>query len=135
MHLGAYAELILDHGWTPDRLVFDPFISGAALDLWGFADPPRPAQPWWSGKIVFTAEAKARTTGSDSLASLARAFDRLQSDPASKVAPGQLRKWHELVRIVNEHGPLRLLLIADSARWWYDAEPAPDGVRLTRRHA
>jgi hypothetical protein len=135
VHLGAYAELLLDHDWTPDRLVFDPFISGAALDLWGFAEPPRPAQPWWEGRIVFTAEAKARTAGADSLASLARAFDQLQSDPSAVIDPGQLRKWHELVRIVGEHGPVSLLLVADSARWWYDAIPGPDGVRLTRRLA
>jgi len=35
IHVGAYAELILDRGWEPSMLVFDPFFSGAALDLWG----------------------------------------------------------------------------------------------------
>ena len=58
VHVGAYAELVLDHGWDAECIAFDPFIRGAALDLWGFAERPGDGEPWWEGKITFVAEAK-----------------------------------------------------------------------------
>ena len=136
VHVGAYAELVLEGGWDPGRLAFDPFILGAALDLWGFREPPGGEQEWWEGSITFVAEAKARTSGSDSLTGLAEAFDRLQHDPDANVHRGHRRKWDELVRIVNTHGTVELLLAADGARWWYDASPSIEGrswVQLSRR--
>lgn len=52
IHVGALAELVLDHRWSPDRIVFDPFIRGAALDLWGFDEPAR-NEEWVEGKSDF----------------------------------------------------------------------------------
>lgn len=133
VHVGAFAELVLDLGWDTSQLVFDPFMRGAALDLWGYADPPAHGRPWSEGRIVFAAEAKARTTGSDSLSSLVVSFQRLENDPDAAIGSGHRRKWDELARIVGEHGPIELLLVADGARWWYDVAAAPRGIRLTAR--
>jgi hypothetical protein len=125
IHIGAYAELVLDRGWEPGRLAFDPFIRGAALDLWGFDEPV--SGQWWEGRITFVAEAKARVAGSDSLTGLASALERLQVDSAADVDPGHRRKWDELVNIVGDHGPIELLLAADGERWWYDVtSSSPD---------
>ena len=98
VHVGVYAELVLDYGWEPKCLAFDPFTRGAALDLWGFNDGPD--GDWWEGKIVFVAEAKARVSGKDSLTGLVSAFERLRGDPNAVVHPGHRRKWDELTTIV-----------------------------------
>lgn len=49
IHVGAYAELVLDGGWEPERLAFDPFTRGAALDLWGFKGPA--GVNWWTARL------------------------------------------------------------------------------------
>ena len=133
IHLGAYAELVLDRGWDPHRIVFDPFIRDAALDLWGYRSATEPGNPWWDGTITFAAEAKARVAGSDSLSTLAAAFACLELDPGAVVDRGHRRKWDELVAIVTDHGPIDLLLAADGARWWYLVDPARGTVTLNRR--
>lgn len=125
IHVGAYAELVLDRGWEPERLAFDPFTRGAALDLWGFKGPA--GVNWWDGTIAFVAEAKARVAGSDSLTGLASALERLQADSTVSADSGHRRKWDELVAIVDQHGSVELLLVADGARWWYDVTPSTDG--------
>ena len=38
VHVAVYGELVLDQGWNPACIAFDPFIGGAHLDLWGFAE-------------------------------------------------------------------------------------------------
>ena len=119
IHVAAYAELVLDHGWHPERLVFDPFFGNDALDIWGFADGPQGRQ-WRDGDIVLAAEAKARTDGADGLSSLVKAFQRLYLDPSASVPSGQRRKWQELLRLTRGH-PIQLLLVADGARWWFSA--------------
>ena len=135
VHVGAYVELVLDHGWSPECIAFDPFIRGAALDLWGFAETPQSDRSWWEGSITFVAEAKARVGGSDSLTALAAAFERLERDGSATANPGHLRKWDELRSVVHQHGPVDLLLAADGARWWYAVEPAEPGhdLRLVRK--
>jgi hypothetical protein len=136
VHVGAYAELVLDYGWSQDCLAFDPFTRGAALDLWGFKKPVAPGESWWDGTITFVAEAKARVAGPDSLNGLAMAFERLQGDSNVTVHPGHRRKWEGLVTIVGHHGPVELLRVADSARWWYDVTPiarTSAAIRLERK--
>jgi hypothetical protein len=94
IHVTAYADLVLDHGWEPTRLVFDPFFASDALDLWGYADAPS-SDSWRDGDIVFAAEAKSRVDGADGLRSLLRAFERLNEDPSGRIPPGLRRKWEE----------------------------------------
>ncbi len=119
VHATAYAELVIDHGWHPQRLVFDPFFANDALDLWGFATEPS-GESWRDGDIVFAAEAKARVKGRDGLQSLLKAFEQLNANPCAAVPPGQRRKWEEALRLTVDH-PVQLLLLADGARCWYSA--------------
>jgi hypothetical protein len=132
IHVTAYAEMVLDHGWQPERMVFDPFARGAALDLWGYQAPAAEHESWWEGDITFVAEAKARVTGSDSLTGLAAALERLKADPTASVDRGHRRKWDELAKIVSDHGPVDLLLVADGARWWYRAHAVDGGAQVSR---
>jgi hypothetical protein len=117
IHITAYAELVLDQGWTPDRLIFDPFFKKASLDLWGYRDPPTTPVPW-EGTVTFAAEAKARVEGGDGLKSLLSALDKLSDDPGTPVDDGHRRKWTELVTLTAERS-IDLLLVADGARWWF----------------
>lgn len=128
IHVSAYAELILDHGWNPDRLVFDPFFTDDHLDLWGYAEAPRGAD-WRDGDVVFAAEAKSRVKGADGLQALRRTFDRLAEDPEELVPDGHRHKWNEIVRLTRDH-PIELLLVADSARWRYVASANGPSVNL-----
>jgi hypothetical protein len=130
IHVAAYAELVVDHGWDPERIVFDPFFANDALDLWGFSSGPS-GESWRDGDIIFAAEAKARVKGGDGLQSLVKAFERLNTDPAAAVPAGQRRKWEELLRLTREH-PIQLLLVADGARWWYSAAQTERGLGLER---
>ncbi|WP_353952523.1 hypothetical protein V6K52_03500 [Knoellia sp. S7-12] len=116
VHITSYAELVLDHGWEESCLVFDPFVRGAALDLWGFA---RAADgPWWEGEITFASEAKARVDGPDGLRSLLASLLALSSDPATSASNNHLAKWREIVTLTRDRD-INLLLVADGARWWY----------------
>ena len=116
---GAYAELVLDHGWPERHLVFDPFMSGASLDLWGYSTPT--SSQWSNGQVVFVAEAKSRVGGSDGLQGLLMALETKQRDPAAEVRSGHERKWAEIFAFAQQprDEPLVLLLVADSARWWF----------------
>lgn len=127
--LERYEELVLDRGWDPQAIVFDPFFGNDALDLWGFDAPPRLDMSWRDGRITFAAEAKSRIAGGDGLQSLRRAFDRLVGDPDATVSSGHRRKWDELVRLADQ-SPIDVLLVADNARWWFVAESLDRGLRL-----
>ncbi|MGP3965127.1 hypothetical protein ACTWPT_55185 [Nonomuraea sp. 3N208] len=132
IHVGAYAELVLDHGWAPERLIFDPFFSGAALDLWGYDGPPGAGDPQ-AGDIVFAAEAKTRQDGVDGLTALLRSLQLLAADPTHQPShKGHLPKWRELVRLTARH-PIELLLVANEARWWFTAQAAGGAVELIPR--
>lgn len=116
IHITSYAELILDHGWEENCVVFDPFVRGAALDLWGFAEPPD--GQWWEGEITFASEAKARVDGPDGLSSLLTSLLALSSDPATPASNNHLAKWREIITLTRDRD-IDLLLVADGARWWY----------------
>lgn len=128
IHVAAYGELVLDHDWRPDRLVFDPFFGSDALDIWGFAAGPSPTS-WRDGDIVFAAEAKARVEGADGLGSLLRAFEKLNADETANVPAGQRRKWQELLWMTSHH-PIELLLVADGVRWRFVASTSDQRLVL-----
>jgi len=119
IHVGSYAELVLVHGWPERQLVFDPFMSGAALDLWGYSTPP--SSKWSDGQVVFVAEAKSRVGGGDGLGNLRKALEMKQRDAAAEVSGGHERKWAEILAFAQQltDEPLVLLLVADGARWWF----------------
>ena len=127
IHITAYAELVLDLGWPQDRLVFDPFVRGAALDLWGFAGTP--GDHWWEGEVIFAAEAKARVDGGDGLRSLLTSLNRQAADPQAAANSNHSAKWKELVTLTADRD-LELLLVADGARWWFIASRAGSTVNL-----
>lgn len=116
IHITSYAELVLDHGWEESCLVFDPFVRGAALDLWGFAGAAD--GPWWEGEVTFASEAKARVDGRDGLRSLLASLLALSIDPATRASNNHLAKWREIVTLTRDRD-IDLLLVADGARWWY----------------
>lgn len=116
IHITSYAELVLDHGWDESCLVFDPFVRGAALDLWGFAGAAD--GPWWEGDVILASEAKARVDGPDGLRSLLASLQELSSDPATRASNNHLAKWREIVTLTRDRD-ISLLLVADSARWWF----------------
>jgi hypothetical protein len=132
IHVGAYAELVLDYAFKSSLLIFDPFFNDDAMDLWGYAEPVRPGAAAWEGKVVLLVEAKARVKGGDSLSALLSSFEKLSEDPAVPVSRNHRRKWNELLLMVGEHGTLQLLLVADGARWWFEAQASGNSVVINR---
>jgi hypothetical protein len=118
---------VLDLGWEPARLVYDPFFSSDALDLWGYDAPALTPAAWRDGRITFAAEAKARVDGGNGLSALRRIFELLQRDPGLPAAKQYRRKWDELVSLTQQD-PIDLLLVADGARWWFRAERDQSGA-------
>lgn len=121
VHLGAYGELVLDHGWSRSQLSFER----GEFDIWGHDDV---------GEVVLAVEAKARAhrPHADSLESLLGSFERLACDPEATVPKNHLRKWIELLRLCGDH-PVMLWLVADGARWYFDVTRAQDSATVTRR--
>jgi hypothetical protein len=117
IQIGAYAELVLDHGWPPGNLDFEcgPFdIEGG------------------EGRVTLTVEAKARVlpaTG-DTLTSIRDAFMARQIDPGYPLKPNHLHKWDRLLELTSQ-GPVWLWLVADGARWPYVARSDGTGLSLT----
>lgn len=127
IQLTAYAELV-HSGWAQDRLVFDPFFGGAALDIWGYAHPP--TGRWRDGQVVLGVEAKSRVAGSDGLAGLRSSLLRLSADPATPTRQNHFRKWQELVSLTRGGSRLELLLAAEGASWWFTVTTAGDSIHL-----
>lgn len=120
IHIGACAELILDHGWNPQDLSFEC----GQLDIWGHG---------FSNEVILGVEAKARVLGGDSLEALARTFE-LRCERVDSPAPGNHdRKWHEVVRL-TESRPILLWLVADGARWLLKASQVHGSLSVNRLH-
>jgi hypothetical protein len=125
IHLGAYAELVLDFGWPQSAIVFDPFFSGGALDLWGYTQET-------GGDVVLGVEAKARGTGPDGLDSLLRSFHKREADPSARIPHNHAAKWHEISGFTLQR-PITVLLVADGVRWWFTAERHGPSLHFTPR--
>ena len=127
IHITSYAELVLDYGWEENCLVLDPFVRGAALDLWGFA---RAAEgPWWEGE--FSSSLKQRLewmVRTDS--ARCSPLRALSSDPAAEARHNHLAKWREIVTLSRDRD-IDLLLVADGARWWYRVSRQGESVLLS----
>lgn len=103
IQIGATAELVLDHGWPAAQVGFEQGEFDAVT-----YDP--------EGRIVLVMEAKARTTGPDSLDKLVRAWIQFMGHPDADLNNNAGRKWRELTRLCLG-GPLTVWLVADKARW------------------
>lgn len=121
IHIGACAELILDHGWNARDLSFEC----GQLDIWGHDS---------SGEVILGVEAKARVAGGDSLESLARTFE-LRCEKVDALAPDNHdRKWNEVVRL-TESRPILLWLVADATRWLLKASRQGGTLSIARLDA
>ncbi len=117
IHIGGYAELVLDYGWPPDLLDFEC----GAFDVEG-----------GNQRLVLAMEAKARVlpaTG-DTLTALRDALLARAADPQAELNVNHLKKWNRLLDL-SQAGPLWLWLVADNARWSYVVEQSGQGVSLT----
>ncbi len=105
IHIGAYAELILDHGWAPASLDFEC----GAFDVEG-----------GDHRLLLLVEAKARVDGptSDTLKALRNALLSRARDPSVVLSVNHRNKWDRLV-VLTKGGPVWLWLVADDARWSY----------------
>jgi len=107
IQIGAYAELILDHGWSPASLDFEC----GAFDVEG-GDP----------RIYLAVEAKARVlppTG-DTLTALRDSLVGSAQTGRPPSSSNHANKWSRLVELTRG-GPVWLWLVADRARWSYVA--------------
>ena len=120
IHIGAYAELVLDHGWARGALEFER----GEFDIVGLGT---------DDKESLLVEAKARAEGSDSLAALRDSLLAASADEAFHISvDNHRRKWEQLCRVVADK-PVDVLLVADSARWWFRASRVDSGrVTLAR---
>lgn len=86
IQVGATAELVLDHGWPPTQVGFER----GEFDAVTYDH---------AGRVVLVMEAKARTTGPDSLDKLIQAWIQFMADPAADLNNNAGRKWRELTRL------------------------------------
>src|SRR3954447_22397239 len=116
IQVGATAELVLDHGWSPGSIDFER----GEFDALGLE----------VDRVVLAMEAKARVTGPDSLEKLVEAWLVALEDPTTDRATNAGRKLAELVRL-TDHGPVLVWLVADGARWPLWARNSPSaGITL-----
>jgi hypothetical protein len=107
----------VDHGWAADRVGFERGeFDAVAFDA--------------AEQVVLVMEAKARTTGPDSLDKLAREWMRFAAEPAADLDNNAGRKWRELVKLSADH-PVSVLLVADGSRWILDVRQV-DGRVVVR---
>ena len=114
IQIGATAELILDHGWTPDSIDFER----GEFDALG-SDP--------GGRVVLAMEAKARVAGSDSLETMLRVWLRAAHDSQLDLNTNAGRKYRELWNLCAS-GPITVWLVADGARWTLTAQQTNAGL-------
>jgi hypothetical protein len=113
IHIGAFGELVLDHGWSLENLVFEQ----GEFDILGYDNTEKAM-----GRAILLVEAKARVSaGNDSLESLRDSLINKAADPSYEITkPNHLHKWNELFSRLNG-GPVYVWLVADGARWAYFA--------------
>jgi hypothetical protein len=117
IHIGAYAELVLDHDWPRERLAFDM----GAWDLHGLRR---------DGSISLLMEAKARFDGREGLARLRDDLHGLVRDPSRAVNSTTRRKYEALVEVCRA-SPVYVWLVADGCRMLYRARSAGRSVEVT----
>ena len=124
IQIGATAELVIDHGWSPADLDFER-SEFDAIGL-GLGD-----------RVLLVMEAKARVSGPDSLEKLLTIWMSRAGNPGLDMNNNAGRKYRELQRLCRS-GRVLVWLVADGARWTLVAElvggalrliPAPDPTR------
>jgi hypothetical protein len=117
IHIGAYAELVLDHDWPPNQLAFDM----GAWDLHGLRT---------DGTVALLMEAKARFAGPNGLARLRDDLHGLARDSSRTVTSTTRKKYEALVETCKT-SPVHIWLVADACRMLYDTRRVGTAVQLT----
>ena len=124
IHIGAFGELVLDHGWQLEDVAFEK----GEFDIIGYDTTESSIN-----RAILLVEAKARVSdGGDSLESLRDSLTNKAADPSYEITkPNHLRKWNELFsRLTN--GPVYLWLVASGARWTYLVQKNCSKLRMER---
>jgi hypothetical protein len=117
IHIGAYAELVLDHDWPAARLALDM----GPWDLHGLRS---------DGSVSLLMEAKARFDGRDGVARLRDDLHGLARDPSRPVTSTTRKKYEALLEVCQE-SPVRVWLVADACWMLYLGRRVGAAVELT----
>ena len=117
VQIGATAELVLDHGWSPADLAFER----GEFDALGVGT---------DGRILLAVEAKARVSGPDSLQKMLETWLLIAEDASIDLNTNAGRKYRELHRLC-QLGRTGVWLVAEGARWTLVAELVDGSVSLT----
>ena len=117
IQIGATAELVMDHGWSPADIDFER----GEFDAVGVGPGDR---------VLLVMEAKARVSGPDSLEKLLTSWMLMAEDPSIDLNNNAGRKYRELQRLCQS-GRVVVWLVAEGARWTLIAEMVDGAVRLT----
>lgn len=120
IQMAAAAELLVDHGVTGADICFEQGEFDAVVES--------------GGVPILAMEAKARIEGSDGLLELLDSLLRLGADTQAMAKNNHRRKYAALLEMAAE-GPVGLWLVADGARWAFDARGQARALRLTPRTA
>lgn len=117
IQVGATAELVLDHGWSPNAIDFER----GEFDALALGE---------DGRALLVMEAKARVTGPDSVEKLLTSWMSMADDPGPDLNNNAGRKYRDLQKRL-ESGPVVVWLVAAGARWTLVAELSDGSVYLT----
>ncbi|WP_369192243.1 hypothetical protein [Streptomyces sp. R08] len=119
IQMAAAAELLVDHGVAGEDLCFEQGEFDAVVEDSG-------------GLPVLAMEAKARVEGTDGLLELLNSLLRLGVNPQAAARTNHRRKYAALLDM-TAGGPVVLWLVANGARWAFDARVGAGTLRLTPR--
>ncbi|MFD4569873.1 hypothetical protein ACFWOX_36685 [Streptomyces sp. NPDC058467] len=118
IQMAAAAELLMVHGVAGTDICFEQGEFDAVVES--------------GGVPVLAMEAKARIAGADGLLELLSSLLRLGANPQTAATGNHWRKYAALLDMTAS-GPVVLWLVADGARWAFDANTVAGTVRLTPR--
>ncbi|WP_282703854.1 hypothetical protein [Streptomyces sp. CC219B] len=118
IQMAAAAELLVAHGVAGTDICFEQGEFDAVVED--------------GGVPVLAMEAKARVQGTDGLLELLNSMLRLGANPQASVKGIHWRKYAALLDMTAQ-GPVVLWLVADGARWAFDASMAAGTLRLMPR--
>ena len=117
IQIGATAELVLDHRWSPSHIDFER----GEFDAVGVGD---------DNQALLVMEAKARVSGPDSLEKLLMNWLRMAREHTIDLNNNAGRKYRDLFRRCQTD-PVVVRLVAAGARWTLVAELTDGSVHLT----
>lgn len=120
IQMAAAAELLMDHGVAGTDISFEQGEFDAVVEH--------------GGVPVLAMEAKARIEGADGLLALLNSLLRPETNARTRANSNHRRKYAALLDMAVR-GPVTLWLVADGARWAFQASVAAGTLQLTPRTA